>query len=82
MGNTSRRPVSLTFWARASERAYVVDDAPDLIVWNAAVKSRHHRRLKAALDDGEDFAVGPAVVRLIIGEVPASGSARLRTLSA
>jgi hypothetical protein len=49
------------------ERAYVVDV---LVVENAAVESRHHRWREGALDHGEDFAVGRAVVPLIIGEVP------------
>src|ERR1700754_1531917 len=51
------------------ERSNVVDDAPDLVVGNAAVPPGHHRWRKAPLDDGVDFAVTRAVVPLVVGQI-------------
>src|ERR1700752_5343558 len=51
------------------ERSNVVDDAPDLVVGNAAVPPGHHRWRKAPLDDGVDFAVTRHGVPLVVGQI-------------
>ena len=52
-----------------AQRTKVVDDAPDILVRNAAIESGHHAWREAALDDVEYVAVARTVIRLIIGEV-------------
>ena len=51
------------------ERAKVVDDAPDVLVRNVSIESRHHRRRQSALDDAEDVAIARSVVPLVVGEI-------------
>src|SRR5688572_23124586 len=49
--------------------AKVIDDAPDVVVRNPSIESRHHTRWESALDNGEDFGVGGTLVPLIVGEI-------------